>query len=274
MKKLLSVVLSAALLFTTGVHSVGAFGLNASIEHKDLADHLEKAKLKTVRIFTQPYENWPTEPSFLAGTGWFMKNNYIVTAWHCIDGSPDPNNVAIEMYREDGKLMRVDGLTLVYKDTLQDIAVYRIKDISDRVAKELKNIGYFDIAKNLKQGEFTLAMGYPEVNKGAFTHTEGDVMALDWPTIWTYGGTTVGTTRLEMKVAHGQSGGPIINSKGEVVGMVRGFDNQDANIAYGVSLDGLKKGLNDYINPKPISAVSVEIVTKDTAVKSSGQDGE
>lgn len=158
-----------------------------------------------------------TEPAVLvidvttpAGTGlgsaFVVKNDGIaVTNYHVIEGS-----TSATARFSNGKTLVVQGV--LFFDIERDIAIIKLADVK-------KSLPILKLAKELpRKGDATIAFGSP---KGlSFSASEGIVSAIrndndthqpGWPA-----GILIQTTA---PISAGNSGGPLLNKRGEVVGM-------------------------------------------------------
>lgn len=146
---------------------------------------------------------WPTQ--FFSGTGFIISpEGYIVTNQHVIDQGT--KTFVILRYPE----LRVYPAKVVGSDTRLDLAVLKIE-------KEVEDFPYlqFGNSDQIKSGEEVIAIGNPlglefTVTKGIVSSPERNNCGLDL---------IEGYIQTDAALNHGNSGGPLINHHGEVIGM-------------------------------------------------------
>lgn len=138
------------------------------------------------------------------GTGVIVSpDGYIVTNNHVIDGAMD-----IRVTMSDRKVLKGK---LVGADLLTDLAVIKID------GKDLPNVPWGDSTK-LHPGQTVLAFGNPLGFR--FTVTRGIVSALNRPNPYSDDRRKPGRfIQTDAAINQGNSGGPLVNARGEVVGI-------------------------------------------------------
>lgn len=160
-------------------------------------------KRSTVRQ-TDPFWGIVTEEDLEGyGSGIIIsEEGYIVTNNHVIE---DANELAVVL--KGGKEVKA---TLIGRDSVTDVAVIKIDEPNLTVAK----LGDSD---QVRQGELAIAIGNPLGHTLAGTVTVGVVSAVNRQI--TYGQHTFTMIQTDAAINHGNSGGALINSKGEIIGM-------------------------------------------------------
>ncbi len=149
----------------------------------------------------------------------FSKDGYIITNNHVVDG-----NASLAVIFADGSRQ---GAKLIGSDPLNDVAVIKV----DGGVPAYAPIG--DSAA-LKPGETVIAIGSP---LGDFRNsvTVGVVSALNRTVA---GDAPEGLIQTDAAINHGNSGGPLFNLRGEVIGIntlvVRGANSMTADQAQGL----------------------------------------
>ena len=159
----------------------------------------------------QPQPGQPQQPTHASGSGVIIsKDGYIITNNHVIE-----NQQSLAVIFADGTRHEA---TLVGTDPLMDVAVIRVKDAVPGVA-ELGD------SSALLPGETVIAIGSP---LGDFKNsvTVGVVSALNRSVP---GSSQEGLIQTDAAINHGNSGGPLVNLRSQVVGIntlvVRSTDN-------------------------------------------------
>ena len=213
----LAAVWVAALVFlASGACGPSDVDLDARIERAVEAALAENASSDLSGVYQ---ETWPSvfyiDPNDgQHGTGWLMEPGLIVTAAHVVDGHED---VLVRQAAAAAFTARIEG-----RDERRDVALLRYEvaetplgagarplslgdtDIND-IARDLLALGYS--GSGIKQGG---EVGSPKANAGILSqitnfgpHSYGRNLEMDAP------------------IDPGDSGGPVLNTDGEVLGMVR-----------------------------------------------------
>jgi S1-C subfamily serine protease len=171
-------------------------------EDSAVIDAVRQAKPAVVTIINdmQPHGGFFGSPTITAsGSGVIVDSRgYIVTNQHVIDGEKD-----LQVIYADGTKV---AATVVGADTASDIAVLKVDGQVPAVAQ-------FGDSNNLEPGQVAIAIGSP---LGDFrgTVTVGIVSALNRRV-----GRQQGLIQTDAAINNGNSGGPLINSLGQVVGI-------------------------------------------------------
>lgn len=145
---------------------------------------------------------------FSAGTGCVIRSDgVILTGSHVIDGAKD-----IDVTTSDGKVYKASVLAKMGKN--KDLALLKITPKS-----RLRTISFGD-SSDVKVGQKVLAIGNPFGFSG--TLTSGIVSRIDY---------AKGRIQTDAAINPGCSGGPLLNSQGEVIGISQSIYNPDNNIS-------------------------------------------
>lgn len=148
------------------------------------------------------------------------------TAAHCAVA-------AFEMEQEQRTGSTIDGkpATIIYVDTFTDVAVFHAAAYAPA----------FKLAKQVTEvGEKIVIIGYPYgITR---TRTEGTMAARDIPINHPMYALPVISDILDITVAGGNSGSPVLNAKGEVVGILWGGFTQSAH-AISVPLEAVRRAI-------------------------------
>lgn len=125
--------------------------------------------------------------------------------------------------------------TLVGADDAADLALLRIDDASDLPVAELGS------SSPLAVGDDVVAIGNALALRGGPTVTRGIISALD-RTLQTETGTMTGLLQTDASISSGNSGGPLVNAAGEVVGIntavaASGGSRAAENIGFAIAID-------------------------------------
>ena len=145
---------------------------------------------------------------FSAGTGCIVRSDgVILTGSHVIDGAKD-----IDVTTSSGKVYKASVLAKMGKNN--DLALLKIQP-----KQQLKTIEFGD-SEQIKVGQKVLAIGNPFGFAG--TLTSGIVSRIDY---------AKGRIQTDAAINPGCSGGPLLNSQGEVIGISQSIYNPDNNIS-------------------------------------------
>ena len=147
------------------------------------------------------------------GTGFIVDaSGYIVTNSHVVNDG-DYKKVTVHLY--DGR--ELEG-TVLWNDSTLDLAIVKI-DATGLVAADLGD------SDELKIGQYAAALGNPLGLQFKFSMSQGIVSGLDRTITVSSDGTGTGATTMEgliqtdAAINSGNSGGPLLNSKGQVIGI-------------------------------------------------------
>lgn len=172
----------------------------------------EIASKQVVGVTTEvTYTNFfgQTSSSAVSGSGFIITDDgYILTNYHVIETAYQ-SKYAVTVITHDGT--RYDA-TIVGVESSNDIAVLKI----DATGLTPATLGNSD---NLAVGDDVCAVGNP-LGELEFTSTFGHVSALDRLITTEEGGSAINMFQIDAAVNSGNSGGPVYNTRGEVIGIV------------------------------------------------------
>ncbi len=178
-----------------------------------------------------------------SGSGFIVsEDGNVVTNYHVIDMAP-----ILEVKTADNAIYQVAGV-LKY-DAERDIAILKLKD-----AESMPNMSLGD-SDDLKYGEDIAAMGHPLGM--SLTVTFGNISSLDSP-----GGLTrkeYNDIQFSAPISQGNSGGPLVNMYGDVVGINYSVMVEGQNLNYAIPINELKPMLDGLGPVKSPAAVIKEV---------------
>lgn len=206
----------------------------------------EKAKVELERLTTQAAKNpdlpvyrpkeFRKEKGFSTGTGFFVSNDgYMVTNFHVIEGA---TSVTVISPTENKEF----PATVIRTDPANDIAILKI----DAQTVGIPLASSFSGAK----GEEVLTLGFPLVS------IQGQEQKATFGRINALSGiqNDIRFVQIDVPIQPGNSGGPLLNSRGEVIGVVTATLNQivtlrasgalPQNVNYAVKVDYVTPALN------------------------------
>lgn len=153
-----------------------------------------------------------------AGSGFVIRpNGYVVTNWHVVQGADN-----VKVHLPNG---RSYDAAMVGRDAGTDLAVLKIDAAGLPTAKMASQ------APNV--GDWVMAMGNALALKGGPTVTLGIVSGLD-RSIETRSGAFYDLIQTDAAVNVGNSGGPLVNMDGEVVGVNQATLRQAEGISFAI----------------------------------------
>lgn len=187
------------------------------------------------------------------------QDGYIITNNHVVEGEQSLAVIFADGSRHDAELVGTDPLS--------DLAVIRVKDAVPAIAA----LGNSDI---LQPGETVIAIGSP---LGDFKNsvTTGVVSALNRTVP---GSGMEGLIQTDAAINHGNSGGPLVNLRGEVIGIntlvVRSggsFGDQAEGLGFSIPSNTVQRVSQDLITSGkvvyPYLGISYSMIDADTAAQ-------
>ncbi len=196
----------------------------------------------------------------VSGSGFFISDQgYLVTNNHVVDGTKDLNIILSDGTQEKA--------TIVGTDQYSDIAVLK----ADGKVPAVAALGNSD---KLDPGESVIAIGSP---LGDFKNTVTvGVVSATGRSIDTGNGYTIeGLIQTDAAINHGNSGGPLVNLAGEVIGIntliVRNTGNGDPaeGLGFAIPISTAQAVVNQILQKgyfsRPFLGINYQVVTPDIA---------
>ena len=198
-------------------------------------------------------EQGPT--TVVSGSGFIISSDgYILTNHHVIE-TADYRKLPIAVYLSDGT--RYEATVIGY-DTSSDFAILKI----DAIGLNPAVIGDSD---SIRVGQTVYAVGNP-FGDLVYTMTEGIVSALD--RVVTVDSKSIDTFQFSAAVNSGNSGGPVYNSNGEVIGIVTAKYMQESveGIGFAIPINDAIRVASEliehgYITGRPYLGIKVDTAT-------------
>ncbi|MBR5708069.1 MAG: trypsin-like peptidase domain-containing protein [Oscillospiraceae bacterium] len=188
----------------------------------------------------------------ISGSGFIItEDGYILTNYHVVEEANKMNYpIKVATYAGD----EYDAVIVGY-DEENDVALLKI----DATGLATVTIGSIE---DTKVGETVYAIGNP-LGELTYTFTNGIVSALDRE-INTESGISINMFQTNVAINAGNSGGPIINSRGEVVGIASAkySDTGVEGLGFAIPIDDAMKIANDivtygFVRGKPYFGITV-----------------
>lgn len=157
-----------------------------------------------------------------SGTGFALKNGYIVTNYHVIEGA---NSITVQGV--NGNFSIQYNTSIVGTDKINDLALLKV---TDPTFKGFGIIPYSISSAISEVGEEIFVLGYP------LTSTMGDEIKLTTGVISSKTGFQgdIALYQISAPIQPGNSGGPLFDKNGNVIGIVSAKHKDAENVGYAV----------------------------------------
>lgn len=165
----------------------------------------------------------------LMGSGFVIDDNYVLTNAHVVAGT--------ETVRLDTSL-GIKEATVVYYNPEVDIAVLHAPDV------DVEPLRWADTPA--VTGDDAMVLGFPE--SGPFNAEMArirDRITIAGPDIYSTGRVERDAYTIRGDIRQGNSGGPILNTDGSVLGMIFGASVDDTETGYALTADEIKSQIGD-----------------------------
>ena len=184
--------------------------------------------MKMSRSDADIIQNNNSKSSTWSGSGFALKDGYIVTNNHVVEGAK-----TIKVYGIDGNSSHAYAAELIASDKNNDLAIIKINDQSFE--------GFTDIPYSVKTnmaevGESIFVLGYP------LTQLMGNEIKLTDGIISSRSGYQgdISAYQMTAPIQPGNSGGPMFDEKGNIVGIVNAGIQGADNVGYAIKTSYLK----------------------------------
>ena len=205
--------------------SIGVSDLGQTQAGTEASPDLLEASLKSVVLIQAR-----SETSISTGTGVIIsENGYIVTNYHVIEAT---DTVTVQLYGED---IAIEAAVVGFHAD-DDVAVLKIE------RDELRAVP-FAKSDDVRYGEKVYAIGNPNGAEFSWSITEG-IVSCPKRQLMFYDSEGIlekkmNVVQTDAAVNHGNSGGPIINVRGEIVGIVTLKRSDSAGMGFALPADGV-----------------------------------
>lgn len=240
---------------TINVHPKRITLIQSSFGMAEFSYYIEGSRITKTLIKMYPYEQKPNsqniepQPSRWSGSGFALNNGYIVTNYHVIEDAKTINIKGIK-----GNFNTTFEAEIIASDRINDLALLKIKD--NRFTS-FGTIPYKVKTTTSEVGEDIFVLGYP------LTSTMGDEIKLTTGVISSKTGFQgdVSLYQISAPVQPGNSGGPLFDNKGNLIGVVSSKHSGAENVGYAIKAS--------YLNNLVESAVSSKVLPQNNTI--SGQ---
>ena len=173
------------------------------------------------------------------GTGVILdEDGLILTNWHVVEGAE-----SITVAFEDGTISEAE---LFRRDPQLDLAIIRVEE------KSGLRPAVFGDSEALRVGEDVVAIGHSLGLRGGPTVSKGVVSALNRTIVGEAGGDLTGLVQTDAAINEGNSGGPLVNMFGEVVGINTAKINIGDRIGFAININAAKSAAYSLIAQGPL----------------------
>lgn len=193
------------------------------------------------------------------GTGFAIKGEYIITNHHVVNGAQ-----SLQVRGVRGDFTKMYNAVIVAKDESHDMAIIRIEDSRFTGFGEIP----YSIKPSLSEvGEDIFILGYPLLS------TMGEEVKLTTGIISSRSGFQgeVSSYQVSAPIQPGNSGGPLFDTNGDVVGIVNAKHRQADNASYAIKSPYLhlfvQNGVGDDAIPTNRKLLGLSLTDKVKAIK-------
>lgn len=204
-----------------------------------VANSVSKSVVSIITSTTQKSLTSSESSATAAGTGFILsKDGYIATNKHVVSGA---NKIGVLL--DDGTAF--EDVELIGTDPLNDFAIIKIKD-----AKDLTPIKLGD-SKTITAGQQVIAIGNAlgayqnSVTSGIISGKGRSLTATD--SSRTQYETLSDMIQTDAAINGGNSGGPLLNAAGEVIGINTAYASQGNNVGFAIPISSVKGIINNVL---------------------------
>lgn len=187
-----------------------------------------KERQRVAEEASKPRTPQQQQPQNWSGSGFALNNGYICTNYHVIEGAK-----SIEIHGVQGDFTTSYSAKVVATDKFNDLAILKVDDSS---FKGFGTIPYKIKTSMSDVGEEIFVLGYP------MTTTMGDEIKLTTGVISSRTGFQgdVSLYQISAPIQPGNSGGPLFDSQGNLIGIVNAKHKGAENVGYAIKASYLR----------------------------------
>lgn len=237
-----------------------------------ISEAFEKVKPAVVTISTKSIQEimgglYSQEVQGL-GSGFIInEDGYILTNYHVIDGSTD-----VKVLLSNGNEA---SAKVVNYDSSMDIAMLKLEDGTD-----IPGVAELGDSDALYPGQDVIAIGTPLSKEFAQTLTKGVVSAVGRQ-VGSESGNTLEVIQTDAAINSGNSGGPLVNTKGQVIGinsMKLGNSGSSSNasiegMGFSIPINVAKERIDSLSKPILTLGINVVVIDSQKAAQSGYPEG-
>ena len=198
---------------------------------KVLLGDTESNYLKTFPAYAETIQS-----NAWSGSGIEIEKGHIITNFHVVDGADNILEQRVVNNREEKFTAEV-----VATDKVNDLAIIKITDTKYYKYQQMPYSVKFSTSD---VGESCYALGYPMIS------TMGTEIKLTTGVISSRSGFQgdVSTYQVSVPVQPGNSGGPLFNYKGELIGIINAKHNNAENVSYAIKTAYVRNLIESFTN--------------------------
>ncbi len=210
-----AIITTLATLLGTGQFSAKNSNTNYSALKRDM-ENIKKSQNALIRGYdATPENNINSNQGKYGGSGFALTNNgYFVTNYHVVEGAD-----SVYIQNNKGQSFKVN---IIYIDPSYDIAIL---GIADTTFTNLPTLPYTFKKSVSDLGEEVYTIGYPRdevvYGKGYLSSATG------------YNGDST-AYQVSIPVNPGNSGGPLLDNRGNIIGLIKGKQTQTDGAAFAI----------------------------------------
>lgn len=217
-----AVIAVGGTLLSTGYFSK-SIATNYSLLRREI-NSIKRSQNALIKNINDKPAKGPADPGQFGGTGFALSSNgYLVTNYHVIKGAD-----SVYVQNSDGESFKVKQ---IYIDPAYDIAVLQI---TDPEFKHLASLPYTFKKSTSDVGEDVYTIGFPRDDQ---VYGEGYVSSRSG-----YSGDTI-AYQVSIPVNPGNSGGPLLDNRGNIVGIINGKQTLADGAAFAIKSSYVLKSL-------------------------------
>lgn len=179
-------------------------------------------------------------PASIEGTAFAINNKgYFITSWHMVKNADSVFVTNAFIDRQSAKL--------VFSEPSLDVAIYKINN--DKVLEKF-NVPFSFKSNDADIGEKVYTLGFPRKD---IVYGEGSVSALSG-----FNGDTT-MYQISVPVNPGNSGGPIIDEQGNVIGLIKGKQISAEGTSFAIKLDLIKEKIDQLENDSLKKEIAINL---------------
>ncbi|MFL5753770.1 MAG: S1C family serine protease [Bacteroidia bacterium] len=222
---------------TIGVLSIGGYLIKNQNDSITLLEHRMKVLENTDQVILKSFSNKKKKKYFLPanveGTGFAINNKgYLITSLHMVKGSDS-------VFVENAEMERVSA-RIVHTDNRLDLAILKLDSAAFLKGRDIPFVfksGSSDL------GEKIFTLGYPGDD---IVYGEGSISSAS-------GSGDTAMYQISIPVNPGNSGGPLLDEQGYIIGLVRGKNTSAEGTGFAVKAQYIYQLINS-IDDKELKA--------------------
>jgi len=236
---LIALVSAISTLWLSGFYSaIKKSTSDYSALRRDMNTVKKNVNAQNIAINSINKDSKDDEDKHYGATGFLLSNEgYAITNFHVISGAD-----SIWLYNHNNQMFQAN---VVHSDTAKDIAILHI---DDKEFQKSKPVPYTFSSENTELGEDIYTIGYP---KDEAVYGQGYLSSATG-----YEGDTI-SYQISIPVNPGNSGGPVLDGRGNIIGMISGKQTGLEGSAFAIKTKALVATLEDIPEEKTTGKIEL-----------------